>query len=94
MKAIWKFELTPAGAEHLAAARAMPAHAKVLSVGQQNDKLMIWAQIDTDLERDGGTRYFHVFGTGHDLPGAGLGDFLGTVHLHGGRIVVHIFDMP
>lgn len=57
MKTVYKY---PVGELQL------PKDAKVLTAGQQNGDMFIWAEIDTDqiLEH----RTFQVFGTGHPIP--------------------------
>ena len=68
----------------------MPANAVPLSVGQQGDKLMLWALVDTrNLDRD---RKFHVYGTGWPIePYERLGAFVGTIQCHNG-LVYHVFE--
>lgn len=87
MKTIWKFPI-PLGAVPI----EMPRGARVLSVGQQQDQPMLWALVDPakDVER----RVFLPLGTGHSLPDDVNveWEFLGTTHLRGGAIVVHVFE--
>jgi hypothetical protein len=53
----------------------------------QNDKLCIWAEVDTESEP---TEYvFHVRGTGHPAPEDA--DYLGSTLHQEGRYVWHLF---
>lgn len=57
MKTIYKYKL----GELL-----LPAGAKVLTAGKQNDEFYIWAEIDTEQTPE--HRTFAVYGTGWDMP--------------------------
>ena len=69
----------------------MPLHAEILSCGEQNGSLVIWAYVNTDepLEK---RQILTVF-TGEDNfnLAAEYRKFIGTVQLYTG-IVVHVFD--
>lgn len=83
MKTIWKYQLTTAGQIE------MVKGAKVLSVGHQNDEIMIWAEAD-DNTTETEIRHFNVVGTGwgtDDHPGK----FIDTVILDNG-LVWHIYE--
>lgn len=78
---------------------SMPLGAKVLHVakerGATQDVLCLWALVDTEAPTV--PRWFRVYGTGHPLPeGAYDGTFMrhvGTVLMHGGAIVLHVFEV-
>lgn len=67
----------------------MPEGAKVLSVQYQHSTPCIWAMVDT--LRPSKVRRFRVFGTGHDLPRAGLA-FIGTIQDEPVGLVWHVFE--
>lgn len=69
----------------------MPRWAQVLSVGNQGEKLCVWARVDTDDELT--PRKFRVAGTGHPLDDERTLDFLGTVQFYGGALVFHVFEI-
>lgn len=84
MATVHKYELT----DGVSAVR-MPAGSMVLSVGNQGGTIQVWALVDPKAPEI--TRVFRVIGTGHeyaDVPG----EFVGTVLLAGGGLVLHIFD--
>lgn len=66
----------------------MPKGAEVLSVGEQNGLICVWARVDT--REPSVKRLFRVAGTGHPDP---RGNFVGVVMQHGGALVWHIFDL-
>ena len=67
----------------------MPDKAEVLCVQVQNGVTCLWARVTV-----GGPpviRHFRVAGTGHGL-GEELGRYVGTIQLHGGSLVFHVFE--
>lgn len=86
MKTIWKFPLEMTDNPTI----SMPSGAEVLSVAVQGGAAQVWALVDEEAPtRD---RAFKVHGTGHPAVDVVAGEFLGTVILHGGSLVFHIFD--
>ena len=72
---------------------AMPRNAVVLSVGNQNENLCVWAETNTNDQKIGHIRHFRVAGTGHPLDvGIPLGRFLGSVQFLDGELVFHIYE--
>ena len=71
---------------------AMPAGARVLTFQVQHDALMLWALVDPDARET--NRRFRLAGTGHPIwhDDAAL-RFVGTVQLHGGALVFHLFEV-
>lgn len=89
MTSVWKYSI-PVGQLEDVIAFAMPIGAHVLSVGNQNEWLCIWAGVnETDREEK---REFYVVGTGNPLPPVSRGDFIGTVQFMDGKFVVHVFE--
>jgi hypothetical protein len=69
----------------------LPRGAGILSVGQQNGGLFLWALVDpsvTETER----RVFRIAGTGHEIAEAEGLSFIGTVFMCGSALVFHIFE--
>ncbi len=72
MKVIFKYEILGRGTPVV-----MPADAKIVHVGQQDDRLMIWAEhICPDENTTALSRIFDVFGTGQSIPDTA--EYLGT----------------
>ncbi len=71
----------------------LPKGARLLSVGEQNGELMLWALVEQGETMMEG-RLVHVIGTGHPLVPNFLHttrDFIGTVQMQNG-IVLHVFE--
>lgn len=62
----------------------------ILSVAEQDNSIVVYALVDTDIEP---VQYeFAVIGTGHTiLQDIDAYNFLGTVSLHNGGLMFHIF---
>lgn len=98
MTAIWKFTMT--GSE---CAILMPRSARLLTVGAQEDDIVIWAEVDpAALFRE---RRFQAFNTGAELPklvelplpAPWVGtynsrEYQGTVQMPGG-VVWHVYEI-
>ena len=73
----------------------MPLGAELLTVqmqGPHGDTPCVWAIVDPAAPMV--VRRFAWRGTGHDLGIAcSLGNYVGTVQAHGGRLVFHLFDL-
>jgi hypothetical protein len=87
-RAVWKFPLS-IGIAPPVADIAMPVGAEILHVGQQDDVPTVWALVDPGA-RATEARHLLAVPTGFELPFAC--DYLGTTHIHDGRIVVHVFE--
>ncbi len=86
-KAIYKYELPIQDEVDI----PMPRGAQVLvSAAVQHDALCVWAVVDTGID-ESENRRFYIHGTGHPLNG-NEGRHLGTVLLHGGTLVLHVFE--
>lgn len=82
---IWKFQLRATGDQVI----RMPAGAEIISCQAQNGKVCLWATVDPKGEP--APRRFSIYGTGMDAEEP-PGDFVGTVLLHGGGLVLHVFE--
>lgn len=67
----------------------MPTSAKVVAVQDQYNVVCFWALCNPEEKQT--ERSFHIFGTGHHIPNAGL-KYLGTVQQMEGRLVWHVFE--
>lgn len=67
---------------------AMPTDTEVLCVQIQDGLSQIWAKVDPDKGLV--ERRFYWRGTGH--PADGLGRYVGTVQMHDGALVFHLFE--
>ena len=85
----WQFFLGPGlGSEHRL---EMPLGAKVLTVAVQNGLPTLWARVpDADAPRE--LRRFVFVGTGNEGELRASDEYLGTVQLAEGRLVLHIFE--
>lgn len=84
---IWKFPVEPQKAKF-----EMPKGAEILTVQTQNETPCIWALVNPENEKE--TRYFEIFGTGHNVP-VDMGierKYINTFQLEGGRLVFHLFE--
>lgn len=91
MRTIWKYTT---GLRELdnGIGFAMPAGAKVLSVGNQNENLCLWVEVDDTAKTIPESRSFRVVGTGHPLSGD-EGRFIGSVLFLGGSLVFHVYEL-
>ena len=67
----------------------MPTSARVVAVQDQYNVVCFWALCNPEEKLT--ERNFHIFGTGHHIPNAGL-KYLGTVQQMEGRLVWHVFE--
>jgi hypothetical protein len=88
MKTIWKYD-TGLRALDNTIGFAMPEGAKVLSVGNQHQRLCLWVEVDDQGKPE--SRAFCVRGTGHPLTGD-EGEFIGSVIFMDGALVFHVYE--
>lgn len=97
MKKIHKYVLTGTGKSYPASVVCpLPIGAKVVSVGNQLEKICLWAEVETTSPTE--NRVFQVLTTGaaiDDYNGQGSYDptFIGTVLLKGGTAVAHVYEL-
>lgn len=85
-KAVWKFPLVATDKQ----AVTMPGDPDLLYVAEQNGTICLWARIEPDApERQ---RHIRIAGTGHLLEDDSDAIHVGSVMMHGGALVFHIFD--
>ncbi len=85
-RTIFKYELTPGEVRQ---AIELRVDAKILSVGNQGERFMVWVELDPDREPQ--ERFFTVYGTGHPLPDD-PGRYIGTAQFANGRLVFHAYE--
>lgn len=83
---VWKFHLAATDKQTI----AMPADADLLHVAMQGDALYLWARVD-DMKPPA-VRHIRVAGTGHPLGEDSSAAHVGSVLMHGGSLVFHVFD--
>lgn len=83
MRTIYKYPLRLADRQFV----AMPCDAEILSVQVQGQDICLWAIVSPDAKME--VRYFHIVGTGHEMPECRT-SFVGTVQL--GSFVGHVFS--
>ena len=87
MEQVWKYELP--GADIVT--RELPFGAKVLSVGEQNGRIMLWALVNPNAV-DMVERRFRVAGTGHPVEPTLDFLFIGTVQFGNGLVFFSFFQ--
>lgn len=96
MKTIWKFNLhenLEQGNGCLVTRIELPASAEVLSVDVQHGDVVLWASVNPD-DQFKTSRRFAIVPTGGTVPNGGLSPrFLGTVLMHEGAFVWHVFAL-
>jgi len=69
----------------------MPFGARILSVGNQNDKLCLWALVNPVNSCEG--RVIRIIGTGHSIESNNqIHSFIGTVAMSSGKLIWHVFE--
>lgn len=87
MKTIWKFNVGGIGQTTI----EMPKGAKILSVQAQRGEVVMWAAVDERAKVE--PRAFIVVGTGYrEAVNEHTCQFLGTVQLYDGDLVLHVFE--
>lgn len=84
MKTIYKYELDITDVQVI----RPPAAAHFLEVAFQQDKLFVWALVNTDYKPH--DRVIKIYGTGNPIE-SGTGLYIGTVHAPNG-LVWHVFE--
>jgi hypothetical protein len=69
----------------------MPVGAKVFSVHEQYGNVCVWALIDP-CENRTQKRSFRIAGTGHPIEYDDRLVFIGSVFMHSGSLVFHVFE--
>lgn len=86
LSVVWKFPLEfGETTEH-----RMPAGARVLAAHVQAGRPTLWAAVNPESASE--SRRFGVYATGEPLP-VGPKSHVGTVLVHGGTYVFHVFEL-
>jgi hypothetical protein len=86
MNAIFKYRMMITDTQKV----LMPKGAKILTVQIQHGVPCLWALVNQpapDVERE-----FRVIGTGHPIPDAEALEYIGTIQVHEGGLVFHVFE--
>lgn len=84
---IWKFPLEILDEQKI----IMPYGARILSVGTQWEKPVLWALVDEDAAIKT-EKEIYIRGTGHTARGVENMRFVGTILLNDDSLVLHIFE--
>ena len=84
MKTIYKYEVLPYNAPTL-----LPDGAEILSIGEQDSRIYIWALVDANIPAKT-PRSIMAYGTGHQMNDVER-VFIGTVQMADG-LVFHFFE--
>lgn len=86
MMRIYKYQLASAGYQEV----KLPAGGKILSVAKQHGQLVMWARVNPAKPTK--PRGIIIKGTGQPISVGELGEFIGTVLMEGGALVLHVFE--
>ena len=84
MQSVYKYKVIP-----YAWATLLPDGAKILSVGEQDDEVYVWALVNPAIPAET-PRRIRAYGTGHPIED-GERVFIGTVQMQNG-LVFHFFE--
>lgn len=88
MKTIYKYPVPIADEPTI----ELPLSCTVLHFAAQNGEPFIWCLVEADEPRTI-KRRFRLAGTGHPIEDRDEGRYIGTVHLRGGALVLHLFEV-
>ena len=83
-RVVWKYPLFATDVQPV----NIPAGGQILHVAEQHGSLALWALVDPSAATE--SRLIAICGTGQPAPAAG--QHIGTVLLHGGTLVLHVFE--
>ena len=86
MKRVLKYTLQPVDKQEL----VLYAGSKILSVENQHENIVLYALVE-DCVRGIETHTIIIHGTGHNANDTDGCDFVGTVKLHNGSLMFHVF---
>jgi len=85
MERIWRYELAAFDPSSV----IMPEGARILSVGEQDGRLCVWARVEPGARLV--QRWLRVTGTGWECDVPAEARFIGTVQMRSG-MVYHVFE--
>lgn len=68
----------------------LPRHSKFLTVENQENNIVAYFAVDP-LEKDEATVQFYIVATGEELPSEKGFQYIKTISLHNGRVMLHVF---
>jgi len=86
MSAVWKYPLAVTDVQEV----EMPAGAEILSAQVQDETLCLWALVVPGWEEE--PRRIRIVGTGNPFDHETGVKFIGTVQMHSGLLVWHVFE--
>jgi len=88
MDTIYKYELQITSAQNI----EMPIGAQILSVGDQENRVFVWALIDDEADNE--KRHFELITTGSIIEPVDVGKraFIGTFQFSNVGFVGHVFE--
>ena len=86
MRSVWKYTLRP-GLQSF----GIPQGAVILHVHEQLGLVCLWALVEPEERQS--ERTFDVVATGQQFDLLGKCVYIGTVHLDGGSLVFHVFEI-
>lgn len=85
MKTVWKYKLRLTDTQTI----EVPKGGEILSAQSQYGDICLWVLLDPDSAKE--RREIEIYGTGNPIHDAER-KFIGTVQLHGGSLVFHVFE--
>jgi hypothetical protein len=70
---------------------SFPKGAKILHLGVQHNNIQFWAEVDPNADHE--MRKFVMYGTGHMIAPSLTHEYIGTIMLNQGLLVLHIFEI-
>jgi len=70
----------------------MPINSQILHIDEQRGKICLWVEVFDD-RKDTETRIFSSLNTGDYLPDWTEIEHMGTVKLHGGDTIIHVYEL-
>ena len=86
MITIWKFELNIEDDIEI----EVPIGAKILTFDMQHGTPCLWCMVNTENKKE--KRYFRLAGTGHDITDEVGIAYIGTIQMHNGDLISHLFE--
>ena len=86
MTTVWKTVLKPTDIQIV----DLPRGAEIIFCGEQRGNICIWYRCDETAPKE--QRKIAICGTGSPCPDAGQGSYIGSVIMHGGALVFHLFE--
>ena len=87
MKIIYKYSIQITDTQTL----RIPSDAQILCVQMQGAQACLWALVDSDAPLFA-PRYIRVIGTGHAIANPEVLRYIGTIQLHEGSLIFHVFE--